>query len=368
MTPTEPSISHPRHDPLSCPQCEQVAPNLWRRYWKTEPSRRSWHVIADGPDLMLRLPKSAHFVTVLAYLPGPENFPPHYRGPLYWEGDAVDPADVQNDIQRGVEILQVEYDISPEAVRLWLSGGRSFHATVPSHVIGADDGHKFLPDIYARMIERLFPSTVARTLDRGIYNRGKGRMWRLPNRRRTDTNRYKVPITLAELLHKPYTELDGLTAKPRKGVFWSSEHELSPCPGLVQLYQEVRAQVEADAVRAQERRRSGRLAGSYQDGAGILFHLFEARGWIDTELAPGKWNVACPWSAEHSKGEDFDTSVVLFAPRTGEELGWWHCSHAHCEDRTIHDVLALFSEQELRQARQARGFRTVAAVEVASWR
>jgi hypothetical protein len=358
MTPTDISISHPRHDPLVCPQCEQVSPNIWRRHWKTEPPRRFWHVIADGPDLMARLPKSAHFLTILAYLPGPDDQPSHYRGAFYMEGDADDPADVQKDMRRYVEILQVEYDISPEAIRLWLSGGRSFHSTIPPHVIGSDEGHPFLPDIYARMIDRLFPPAIAPTLDRGIYNRGMGRMWRLPNRRRTDTNRYKVPITLAELLHKPYIDLDVLTAKPRKGVFWSSEDELSPCPGLVQLYQEARAQVEADAVRAQERRGSGTREGSSQDSAGVLFHLFQARGWIDTELAPGKWNVLCPWAADHTKGDDFDTSTVLFAPRTGEEVGWWHCSHAHCEGRNIHDVLALFTPEELASARLAAGVTT----------
>jgi hypothetical protein len=58
----------PRHDPLTCRRCESVSPDAWRRHWKAEPERRAWHVIADGLDLIARLPKSAHFITVLAYL------------------------------------------------------------------------------------------------------------------------------------------------------------------------------------------------------------------------------------------------------------------------------------------------------------
>jgi hypothetical protein len=307
---------------------------------------------------MTRLPKSAHFITILAYLPGPDDHPSHYRGPLYCEGDAVDPADVLNDLRRCVDILQVEYDLSPDGLRCWLSGGRGVHATIPPHVISVDEGHPFLPDIYAALIDTLFPATIAPTLDRGIYNRGKGRMWRLPNRRRTDTKRFKIPITLAELLHTPYTDLEALTSKPRKGVFWPPEEELLPCPGLVQLYQEVRARVEANVARTMERGRAGTYEGASQDSAGVLFHLFQARGWMDQELAPGKWNVLCPWAADHSTGEDFDTSTVLFAPRPGEEWGWWHCSHMHCEGRNIHDVLALFTPDELARARLDAGVST----------
>ena len=216
------------------------------------------------------------------------------------------------------------------------------------------------------MVETLFPQTIAPTLDRSIYNRGKGRMWRLPNRRRTDTGKYKVPISARELLHKSTADLEAFTIKPRKGLFWPPEEDLSPCPALVEFYHDVRQQVEAESGRGTTIPKF--RTGDAVDGSGVLFQAFQARGWIDTELSPGKWNVICPWAAEHTKGEDFDTSVVLFAPRPGEELGWWHCSHAHCEGRTMTDVLALFSEQELRQARTARGFRTIAAAEVTAWR
>jgi hypothetical protein len=87
------------------------------------------------------------------------------------------------------------------------------------------------------MIGQLFPWDIAPTLDRSIYNLGQGRMWRLANRRRSDTGRHKVPVAIQEVLHRPYAALDALTIHPRKGRFWPMEQGLAPCPALVQCYQ-----------------------------------------------------------------------------------------------------------------------------------
>jgi hypothetical protein len=358
MTPTGKNISHVRHDSQTCPRCEPVAPDGWRRHWKEEPQHRAWHVISDSPDLLARLPKSAHFVTILTYRPGADDLPSSYRGPLYFEGDADDPREVLRDIRRGIEVLCLEYECA-DAVRLWLSGGRSLHATIPAQAIGAEAGHPLLPEIYARLIHRLFPKTMAPTLDRSIYNRGKGRMWRLPNRRRSDTGCYKVPISLAELLYQPYATLEALTHHPRRGTFWTAETELNPCPGLVQRYHEVRRRVEAEAARDHRRRSDDLAAGTYQDSAGLLFHLFQGRAWIEQELSAGKWSVICPWSREHTKGTPGDRSTVIFASQGG--VGWFHCSHAHCQGKGLRQLLPLFTEAERFQAERARGIRTIAA-------
>jgi primase-like protein len=101
--------------------------------------------------------------------------------------------------------------------------------------------------MYAAMITRLFPPKVAPTLDRSVYNLGKGRMWRLPNRRRSDTGHYKVPLAMREVLHQPSAALEALTTRPRTGLFWPPEQELSPCPALVQVYQEAMATLEPSA-------------------------------------------------------------------------------------------------------------------------
>jgi hypothetical protein len=232
------------HDPLSCPRCESVPPDTYRRHWKHEAKAGAWHVIADGPALMTRLAHQAYFLTILSYQLGLDGAKPHYNGPLYWEGDSADPSAAFADLQRCLGILDSEYDCLLEAVRIWHSGSRGPHCTIPAGVFGATAGHPQLPRIYAAMVQRLFPPNVAPTIDRSIYSTGKGRMWRLPNRRRSDTGRYKVPLSVRETLHRPYADLDALTVRPRRGIFWPPEEELSPCPGLVELYQETAAAIE----------------------------------------------------------------------------------------------------------------------------
>jgi hypothetical protein len=87
-------------------------------------------------------------------------------------------------------------------------------------------------------------------------------MWRLVNRQRSDTGRYKIPVTMQEVLHKPYADLEALTRRPRKGIFWPPDDELSPCPGLVQLYVETAAAIE----RAPSRLSPQEYAGSGTGG------------------------------------------------------------------------------------------------------
>jgi hypothetical protein len=338
------------HDPTACTLCEVISPEVFRRHWKHEPKAGHWHTIADGPDLIGRLLRQAHYLTVLAYRPGPDGSPAHYCGPLYWEFDAEDPAQALADLRRGGELLHTAYDCPGEALHIWHSGGRGFHVTIPPLVLGAEAGHPQLPHIYAAMIQVLFPPIVAPTLDRSIFSGGRGRMWRLPNRRRSDTGRYKVPLSMREVLHKPYTHLEAFTLRPRKGSFWPPEAELTRCLGLAELYQETVTAVEGTVPRD---RRRGRGQESLRGHEGLLFHAFEARGWLGQEIEPGKWAVICPWESRHTKGECLDTSTILFAPGEGGAVGWLHCSHMHCASRDLSDVLALFNPAELEQARRA---------------
>jgi hypothetical protein len=235
---------HANHEPRSCHLCESVPSEAYQRHWKHEAKAGYWHTIADGPDLMARLTRQAHFLTILSYLPGADGVPSHYCGSFYGECDADDPTQAFADLRHCLQMLEAEYDCSLDAVRVWHSGKRGPHWTIPPVVIGAEAGYPYLSHIYAAMVQRLFPPSVAPTLDRSIYSMGKGRMWRLPNRRRSDTGRYKVPLSIREVLYKPYAALEALTVRARKGIFWPPEEDLSPCPGLVELYQETAVAIE----------------------------------------------------------------------------------------------------------------------------
>jgi hypothetical protein len=98
-----------------------------------------------------------------------------------------------------------------------------------------------------------------------------------------------------------------------------------------------------------------RVSGGTTAGEGLLYHAFAGRGWIGHAIEPDKWAVACPWEDTHTMGERFDSSTVLWAPGPGDEVGWWHCSHSHCQHRDLRDVLRLFTPSALDRARQAAG-------------
>jgi hypothetical protein len=61
--------------------------------------------------------------------------------------------------------------------------------------------------------------------------------------------------------------------------------------------------------------------------------------------------VRCPWDAEHSSiDSDHSTATVIWE----SDGGWptFHCSHDHCDGRTIRDVMAIWGDADAFCARQ----------------
>jgi hypothetical protein len=68
-------------------------------------------------------------------------------------------------------------------------------------------------------------------------------------------------------------------------------------------------------------------------GDDSVFANLQTLGMLKRELAPGKYAVECPFSAEHSS-ETGDTSTVYYLPSYGGyKTGGFHCLHAHCRGR-----------------------------------
>lgn len=84
-------------------------------------------------------------------------------------------------------------------------------------------------------------------------------------------------------------------------------------------------------------------------GRSLLFHAFQAKGWLGAQVEPGKFDVICPFSGGHSTGHDLDNSTVLFDE---PGLGHVHCSHASCESRSQEDFIEAFSAREMDDARR----------------
>lgn len=71
-----------------------------------------------------------------------------------------------------------------------------------------------------------------------------------------------------------------------------------------------------------------------------FFYLaFEAAGMLRGPIDTSRHAVVCPWESEHTTGGGHnDTSTIVFAPEPGRSLGWFFCSHSHCQGRGDNEV------------------------------
>jgi P4 family phage/plasmid primase-like protien len=119
----------------------------------------------------------------------------------------------------------------------------------------------------------------------------------------------------------------------------------------------VRAEQEALAAMPARKQRSTTTGvytpaiGDIGPAGGLLKRAFRHAGWLGPEMEDGKVKVQCPWENQHTTGSRFDSSTILFPPRPGEEVGWFHCKHSHCCDRQQQEVLDTLPVEALEQAR-----------------
>lgn len=77
-------------------------------------------------------------------------------------------------------------------------------------------------------------------------------------------------------------------------------------------------------------------------------------------LGNGRHSVVCPWDEEHTTGSKGDGSTIIFDGSDGKPAAF-HCSHSHCSQRTLKDVLKFFNKEHLlakgdSQKNEIRGF------------
>ena len=79
---------------------------------------------------------------------------------------------------------------------------------------------------------------------------------------------------------------------------------------------------------------------------------FTAHDAYRRPLAEGKHAVTCPWAAEHTTTSPNGTDSVIWEA----DSGWprFHCSHAHCDGRTVRDVIALWGDADAFCSREWR--------------
>lgn len=108
--------------------------------------------------------------------------------------------------------------------------------------------------------------------------------------------------------------------------------------------------------------------GSSGDASESFFaRAFVAAGMAFDLLDNGALSVTCPWAARHTSGEDGDSSTVIFPATSSSGWGVFHCSHAHCVERTTLDLLDVLPPKALDDAQREHGSGIVRAKVRAGW-
>jgi hypothetical protein len=94
------------------------------------------------------------------------------------------------------------------------------------------------------------------------------------------------------------------------------------------------------------RRERGRVDGSGDYGTLDAIAWFKSHNAYIREIDAGKYAVICPWHGEHTTPSPVSGSDTVIW--TTSRTGWptWHCSHAHCSDRNIRDVMILWGDAD----------------------
>lgn len=191
-------------------------------YWEhADPPHEERHLIEDTPEAReqaLREGATA-FCTVSFSEPYEEGKPEPVRyGDLYLDFDSrEDPIQAIDEAVSFVKNLTMTYDIDPEMLRYWLSGGKGCHIAIPDVLYGGEHGDAYLPIIHSRMVKELNTfkyDVIAPSLDMAMYQMKTGRLLRVENIRRQNGN-YKVPVTWDEISSMSRNELLELVKQPR---------------------------------------------------------------------------------------------------------------------------------------------------------
>jgi len=181
-----------------------------------------------------------------------------YRGPLYFDFDGSDIADVMDKARTFMGKL-LEQDVDPLMLRLYATGGRGFHIEVPQEIFLPKlpkQGTQRLPQIYKEMAYELYVDT----LDLRVYSARKGRMWRTVNVKR-ENGRFKVPITPDELMEMTADDYVALCSAPRE-IAAPTPPSLSQ--KLAVLYAKAESKIDAAAKKRKSAKKDVELLAKFK--------------------------------------------------------------------------------------------------------
>jgi putative DNA primase/helicase len=195
------------------------APSFRGRFVKPERPDSRWRYIPDTPQALADSVRSgAMFATwcAFSYEPRQREDEPVRFGDLPLDFDHKEsPGMALEDLRRLCLFYLPEFlDIDPWDIQFFCSGGKGFHAVIPAAFFGLEAGHHALPLIYRRIAQGWASELHLPTLDLSMYAMGKGKMFRLPNVRRSN-GRFKVPLSRDDLGYASIEDLLSMSESPR---------------------------------------------------------------------------------------------------------------------------------------------------------
>jgi putative DNA primase/helicase len=98
-------------------------------------------------------------------------------------------------------------------IKFYCSGSKGFHAEIPAHFFGLEDGHPELPLIYKRLVQGWVDKMGLTTIDLSMYCMKRGKMFRIANVRRPN-GRYKVELSRDDIGYCSIENLWSLSDSP----------------------------------------------------------------------------------------------------------------------------------------------------------
>ena len=135
-----------------------------------------------------------------------------YEGPLYFDFDAPSIDIVLPKVNQFLDKLET-LGLNLTSIRCFATGGKGFHIEIPQACFMdkvPKQGVAYLPVIYREVALEL----CVDTLDLRVYSQKRGRMWRLPNKRRA-SGTHKVPVTAQDIRTMTVESYQQVVSQPR---------------------------------------------------------------------------------------------------------------------------------------------------------
>jgi len=219
------------------------ASQIWVEY-SSDVNKRNKIFTLDEP-----IPPNARYKSLFIYTPEFSEYGKKHEGIRGYKGehsvetlvldfDSDNISQAQADVISFIEMIQHEYDITDEQIRVYFSGNKGFHIELPITLFGHNE-FEFAGDINVRCrktVESLTGGSF-KTLDLNIYD--ITRIFRLPNTQHEKSKLYKIPLSVHEVRTLSVDDLRKL-AKSKRSVdevfdddtFYGSK----PIPQLVELW------------------------------------------------------------------------------------------------------------------------------------